>query len=272
LDLFAQWLTRLFFLVFMVQLVYGLKIVGIKPGFSCCVMIVYVAFTFRDPLQFYRDLYYMYANAENVFMAYLTATIVAAVVWLRVQPQENSLAMVVIFAVALGLIKLEGAIAAVFLLLLLLVLGRKELTPSKWAGLLGGIGLAVALPASWMYWIAGHGFEKKLSHLATGVTPAKFFQQVVLIGQNILLNNMVILFLLVGLSLLLFGTARKWERTEKFLLGAFLFLLVFSAFSSIGWPADKVKDIFSEVFPRLFLHATPALVLLWASRLDVLKK
>ena len=275
-DPFAQWLTGIFFLTFMVQLVNGFRILEVKERYVYLLGIFYLVFTFRDPLQFLRDYYYIFANAENIFMAYFSAMLTAMVIWAedpsRAGVHKGFLKVAVLSGVALSLVKLEGSVTALCLVAAALVWTWRTLTPSDGKWLTGGALISVLLPGGWMAWLHARGYASALSHFREGITADKIVMQASLVGQNILTNNMLLIFLMAFACIFVFGNGQGWKRIEKFLLLLFVLLLSFSAVSSLGWPKAQTKDIFAEVFPRLFFHATPVLVFLWASRMKFLRK
>ena len=268
-DAFAKWQSGIFFLAFVIQLQSGLKILGIQDRWRYLLGIFFLVLTFRDPLQQVRDYYYIFANAENIFMAYSTAVVVLIVSWLWAPTDKSPLRLGVFFALALALVKLEGAVTAVILLSAALVWGRRSLTRVDWYGVIGGLIVCVGLPLAWGRWVEAHSFSLGLSHFQGRVDAGKFLWQLSLIGQVVLTNNMLLIFLLAAGLLFVYGENRSWRREEKFLWLVFLSLSGFSAFSTLGWSADRTKYIFQEVFPRLFLHAVPALMFLWASRMGL---
>lgn len=268
-DIFAQWQSGFFFLVFMIQFIAGLTILRVKRWLIYFMGTFYVLITFREPGSIDRLLYYINANAENIFMAYITAALVALLVWWRAgedTARRGFLKLSIGFLVALSLIKLEGMVAAVCLLLTCAWLFRKKLSWQDRVWVAGGCILSTILPLAWAKWNFSHGFVSVVSHLQHGVSVGNILPQLILFCQSSGVNLMVIIFLLWGALIGVYGRDRGWSAEEKFLGIVFLLLFGFSALSTIGWPAEDARGIFREVFPRLFFHATPALVFLWASR------
>ncbi|HOY08797.1 MAG TPA: hypothetical protein PLB05_01835, partial [Candidatus Omnitrophota bacterium] len=118
----------------------------------------------------------------------------------------------------------------------------------------------------WMLWVNSHGYGETMLHVSAGLTWAKAVILAERVGGYILLDIFIILNLMMfGIALVDAGK-RPWTETDTFLLIHASVLMFFSVFAIAGWPEAKLKTTSLEVFQRLFLHASPAVLLFCVSR------
>ena len=123
-----------------------------------------------------------------------------------------------------------------------------------------------SFPGPGHHWVAAQGNEVVWFH-----TQGRFSTQNINIMINIVADFLVKtrMFFLIGPALLSFMVLRKprpWAKEGKFLLFWSMSLVLFSIAAGLFWPSHDLQKYYPEVFFRLLLRATPALMLVWALR------
>jgi len=266
-DEVAQWTSALFFLVFIMQLIKALAVIGVGHSIRYLMVIVFIINAFQNPFREYITANFVIANAENIFLAYLSAAISTILVWLRYRRRSEYMMLGVLMMCGLNLSKLEGGVASIFLIvsLSLLLFNIKIKAREKiWLGLSL---LTVFLPLGWVHWINIHDYGSRLSHLRTSLSIEKLCILMKMSSQYFFINNLALLFILGVLYLSVYPNKKNWNGMEKFLFLASVLFLLFACFAIVGWPADRIATLFPVVFSRLFLHAAPIFLLLLGSKL-----
>jgi hypothetical protein len=206
-----------------------------------------------------------WAYAENAFMAYFAGTLSWVMWWIEDSNKKNYVIVGVFMAMGLALVKFEGSIGSVILGTSLALLFNKKVFSSRaWIPVICLL-LVPVLPICWLLWNKSSGFLPTISHLNAGIS----FQKIlIVIKQNLIITYEghigrgfffgMLLFALLRLS-------RTLTKIESFLLLTSLGMISFSAFAIMGRNMDMILSNAKYAVPRLFLHSTPALIVLLGS-------
>jgi len=260
-DVPAKWTSGALFLVFFAQLVEGLRILNITLRKALPVAVLLILVAFQDIFKVYYMKNFINANAENIFLAFLTATVVMLLLWFR-DGKLRSLVLAGVMSVGLGLAKFEGWVAVICILISLFMVRNK--IREKWPLLIFLLG--ILLPLLWAVWIQTHGFLHNFSHYTDAPTLRKL---IFLLKTEFLVSvrhNMTILFYASIVYMLLFGKKGPLIDSEKFLIVLSGLLIGFDCFVNISLTPEQISRGIPEAFPRLFLHAMPSYFLFWSSR------
>ncbi len=269
-DELAKWTAGFFFLAFVVQLEKSLQYLGLKTHWRRLILVFYVVSAFHDILKPWWYVHFVFANAENMFLALWAAVLTLVIRWVKDKKQTNALWLALIFMAGLNLTKVEGMVATGILGVVMSVLFRREIFCRKgrlslWLCLAF---LSLAVPVGWWQWLKWQGYSPSFSHMQEGLSLVKLFLLFKINLKHSFVNNMPILTLLLGIYVLVFRRASRWSESD-ILLGLISAGMIFFTWGAhIGYSSDEMKVIPPEVFIRLFLHATPPLVLFFSSRLS----
>ena len=265
-DAFAKWTSTLFFLVFVGIFGQTLQSLSGSREAARVLTALFLVLSFRVPdgRQWFYN--YIQGNAENIFLAFLAGLLFMAVRWLQSR-ESRYLVMASVLGAGLALAKLEGAVAVAAVVFPLWGLSRQLKISRKEVYLLGGLTCLLALPLLWIMWVNGHGYGEAMMHASSLPT----FGKIVILAERIggyALQDLFVILVLMMIGVALTAAARHpWTPVDKFLLLTTLGLLLFSVFAIAGWPEAKLKTTSMEVFQRLFLHASPAALMFFVSRL-----
>jgi hypothetical protein len=266
-DPVAQWTSAIFFVVFIIQMIRGLQMIGI-PGTVIHGMLVWLIISaYHNPLQKSPDTYLEYANAENIFLALVAGLLVSVMVALRSVQQREYRNLTVLLAVGLCLVKFEGG-AAVICMIFALWLGvpalQNQIFYQRMVGLLWA---TLILPLGWMWWIKTHGYGSSIIHFQTGLSLEKACLLFTLLAKQFFANHLILMSLGAFCYLKIARPTRQMHPYERFLWYWGGALVIFACLANAGLSAVDLKRGLPEAFPRLFLHALPPLMMWWASRM-----
>jgi hypothetical protein len=265
-DALAMWTSAVLFLVFVGGLVNAVQSLSVGKGTAQFLTALFVALSFRVPVREGQWFYnYKHSNAENLFLAFITGLLFMVIRWLNSR-EPRYLVMAAVLGTGLVLTKLEGAVAVAATVIPLWAFSRRLKLSRKELRLLAALTLSMALPFLWMLWVNSHGYGETMLHVSAGLTWAKAVILAERVGGYILLDIFIILNLMMFGSALVDAGKRPWTETDTFLLIHASVLMFFSVFAIAGWPEAKLKTTSLEVFQRLFLHASPAVLLFCVSR------
>jgi hypothetical protein len=261
-DMAAQWMSAVYFLLCMTQIWGGLKILEIPRQQRYYVLLVFLPVFFS-----YRIM--ASANAENIFLAITAATVTALTAWIKAPATKSYGRLACFLFIALCLVKFEGAVTVLILLAGMILTQKKTFfQKDNFPILLGGLG-SFLLPALWIRWTQAHGYMNTIVHFQmNGLFPNILF----LIKENgyrffnsPLATLLVILFLFSKLH----PNERTWAPAEKWHLWAWGGLFLFSVFGNAGQVYAEIQHTGQDAFIRLLLHTLPSLTLLISSRMFV---
>ncbi len=261
-DEMAQWTSGLFFLLIVIQLKYGLACLRTSVKVQWFTIFLYLVFS-----QYLID--FTTANAENIFVAFLFLLIILLIKWLEDSSNAYWQRGIVLAATGLVLIKLEGTVAILLIIFTLLSLYQKFPFKKDLGGCVLGIAITLPLGFLWTFWIKYHGYLNGIVHLQEGLSWNKLCTILKFDFLVFLRSPLCIILLFAVLYFILYPNRRRFNLVELFLLRLSILLMCFSAFAYFGLPAEQIEGAFHHAFPRLFMHAAPPLVLLWASRAGV---
>ena len=266
-DELAKWTAGFCFIVFVVQILKALQVLGLRPAARYFAVLFFVVSAFHDLTKPWWYVQFTFANAENLFLAFWSALLTVVLAWIRNKDRSRYLWLAFILMAGLNLTKLEGMVATGILILTMLLLYRKIFFSPRAGTWLLAVFLSIGLPLGWMQWIHWQGFPSALAHFKEGLSLGKFMQLLRLNTRNYFSNNLPVYSLVLGFYVFAFRKLSRWLEPEIFLgiVSAGMVLFVWVAHS--GSTAQDLSDIPPEVFPRLFLHAAPPLLLLFASRI-----
>jgi hypothetical protein len=260
-DEAAVWSSALFFCMFLVQLSKGFSISGVKPIFVYLSLLLYLAF-------FVSENPTTAALPENAFLCFLTALTVTFCLWIESPQKKGYLALNIILATGLNLLKLEGAVTTAVLIFSLIIVTRKDvLAKSAWPWL--GIFLLTALPpVLWVQWTKAHGLSGGIYHLTQKFSYDKLFFLGQLHARHFFQKGEFLILLFAVGYCVLFPNPRKWTASERFLLIIFVLLMAFKWTAMLGWNKEMLSapGVYPDGAWRLFLHTGPALTLLFSQR------
>ncbi len=264
-DETAQWTAGFLFIVFLINIFKAFEIMKIKKLWQHLIIIIYVASAAYNP--FNKDLTnnFVTANAENLLMAYLTACLTAALLWMGSREEKKYLLLTLTLAGGLCLSKMEGFLVALFMAGALFSLTRDK---RLWTGqkqILFGYLLVGLLPFLWILWVIRQGYGTNFYHLQSGISLEKIILLSRMAWQQTLKNNLILISGASCVLTLLNTQHRRWSPQEKFLLVFSIPMLLFSLGANSGHPPEGIASHFPDSYARLFLHATPALLLLLSS-------
>lgn len=265
-DPLARWASGFFFGALVSQVAEGLALLRLQSWQRSVVTGLFLLSFFHEPLRDWWAVQFTFAHAENIFLAYLTATLVSCLLLISRPQDQRYRTLAVLMAAGLAAAKMEGGASLLFVVLAL-VLSKDTVSP--WGPELrrgGQLLLALVIPLGWIWWARAHGYFSEVYHLRYPLN----FEKLSVLGatwaRNLASSSTPQLVLFALVSLRVFAPRRKWTREERFLLAAGVFLSLFVIVAFLGWSEEKIAADFYDVSSRLFLHAVPALVLAWASR------
>ncbi len=264
-DQFAKWTSAFLFVVFAGFLWQGFRAVSGKGKTATLFTLVFVVLSFRVPVKDFWFYNYIHANAENLFLSFLTGVTLAVMLWIRSR-EKCYLSLAVFFGAGLSLTKLEGAATVLLLAVPLWVLFKKLKMSKKEIQLLSALSFSVLLLVLWVLWVNLHGYGEATLHAGSGVTWEKAGILTHRLTDYILHNQFILLNLIFFGAALVVPRNRLWTVSEKYLLFSSVLLILFSCLAMAGWPAEKLKSTSLEVFQRLFLHAAPVVAFFCVSR------
>ena len=258
-DMTSQWLSAVYFLLFMTQIWGGLKISKI-PREQC----FYILSVFLSIFFSYRIM--ATANAENMFLAVTAATIAAVTAWFK-YPNQNGYGRLACFLMgSLCLVKFEGVVtvcllvAGVILTLKKTVLKKTNFPFSIW------ILVALVLPLLWIKWTQTHGYMDSIVHFQEGGLTQKIPFLIKTNGARFLLSPFFTLLIILRVFSTFRPNKRAWTMEEKWHLWSWGGLMIFCFFGNAGQTFSEIQLSGTDAFIRLFLHTTPSVTLLIATR------
>lgn len=265
-DELAKWTSAFCFLSFVIQVSKSLQILGLKPASRYFVLLFYIVSAFHDFTKPWWYVHFTFANAENLFLAFWGGVLTVMLAWMNDKTRKSYLWLALILMTGLNLSKLEGMAATGVLGVTMAVLFRRTLMSERAGAWLWAVFLSIGLPLGWMRWVSGQE-GATLTHLKEGVSAVKALQLFLINIKNFCSNNMPVYALILGLYIFVFRKRFRWLEPEVFLGLVSAGMVIFVWVAHLGTPLESLSDISPEVFPRLFLHATPPLLLLFASRI-----
>jgi hypothetical protein len=258
-DEMAKWMVVCLNVAFIFQLRGGLQLLRVSPAISWLVVLLYLECLFERSLTL--------AYAEACFMAFLSASLSAAMAWQSKTTNRNCAVLMFIMMVGLAFSKFEGSVAVAFFAASMALV--RPIAFRNWAGSLITL-VVLCLPAItevlWFAWGRSHGFVSSLGGQA--MDPISLHKLGVLIDslQNaLILKGVGFRFFAGAFLVLLLGFRMNWLGVEMFLAMFALLMVAFSGLALLGWPESMIANKPQIASPRLFLHATPPLLLLFGS-------
>ncbi len=258
-DEIAKWTVALLFLAFISQLVGAMSFLKVKSEWAWVSICLFLAcFTNRTIASAY---------AETAFLALIGAALAAVLGYIRFPSERGFLILGIITAAGLSAVKYEGGIAAVFIGIALAAQYPKPLFSKKaWVVTIGFALPAVVIGIGWFAWVKSAGYLPgvKDTHLYSGLSLDKFAVLIKALLRDAYKSgpyNGIIAG--IALSLLLYYR-KAWNKAEIFLSIVSIALILFTGMAITGWNIERITLSFTAT-DRLFLHATPALILLLAS-------
>ena len=159
----------------------------------------------------------------------------------------------------LCLAKFEGFVSIVFVLIWFLFFNTKKTSmPSL-------LFLILLLPLLWILWVNAHSANVEMIHFhSMKISLEKLFILCTLSFTALSQNFLILSYAVAFLFLLPFIYSSKWTSSEKFLGFVSIGMVLFSNFANITMPVHSIPSLFATNQLRLFQHATPSLILLWA--------
>lgn len=267
-DELAKWTSALCFLVFVIQVLKALQLLGLKPAWRYSVLLFYLVSVCHDFTKPWWYVHFTFANAENLFLAFWAGALTVVLAWMNAKDQKRYLWLALILLTGLNLSKLEGMVATGILGAAMVLLFRKMLMSERAGAWIGAVFLSIGLPLSWMHWVSCRGGDSSaLTHLKEGVSAGKILQLLKINAKNFCSNNMPVYSLLAGFYVFVFRKKLRWTEPEVFLGLVSAGMVIFVWVAHMGTPLESLSEIPPEVFPRLFVHATPPLLLFFSSRI-----
>ncbi|HPB67620.1 MAG TPA: hypothetical protein PKU74_01775 [Candidatus Omnitrophota bacterium] len=267
-DELAKWTSALCFLVFIIQLLKSLQLLGLKPAWRYGILLFFLVSAFHDFTKPWWYVHFTFANAENLFLAFWGGALTLVLAWLKARDQRRYLWLALILMTGLNLSKLEGMFATGILAATVVLLFRKSLLSERAGAWIWAAFLSVGLPLGWMHWVSCRGGDfSALTHFQEGISTGKVLLLLKINLRNFCSNNMPVYSLLAGFYIFVFRKRLPWLESEVFLGLVSAGMVIFAGVAHLGTPLQSLSDIPPEVFPRLFLHATPPLLLLFSSRI-----
>ncbi len=160
-DEIAKWSSALLFLAFITQLRGALAFLNIKLLSWGGMILLYLLF-------FYHWVFST-ALPENVFLAFLTATIAAVLGWLQDTNQRKYLSLAVMMALGVSLTKFEGVLFPVICGVSLLILKPRLKLSAKDTLWVCTFFLSAFVPMVWIAWVKLNGYFQSVYHLQNGI-------------------------------------------------------------------------------------------------------
>jgi len=266
-DQIGQWTSAFLFLAFVMLLVSGFQALNVRGIAVIFVLIFYLVSAFHDPMKGWWVVHFTQANGENILIAYFMGVLAACLFWFQDMKNGRYLLIAGMLSFGLSLSKVEGFVACLFVMLAFLLLGRQICWNCKTRVFIGLNFLSVLLYLGWEKFVVLSGYIGGIKAQDQIFSIEKFFFLSHLATLHIFKNNLMIASLIAFIFLVLWMNHRKWNVSEKFLLIVSLAMVIFSVLFMLGYSIGGIKDAITEIYPRYFLHASPALVLLWSSRM-----
>jgi hypothetical protein len=256
-DELAKWTSAAVLLGFVSQLIGCFRFFRMDNKWTCFFLLFYFGCFFHISMT--------WAYAENSFLAYFTGCLAWVLVWTRNSHKKNYIIVAVLMALGLALVKFEGGVASVILgISLALSWNRRLISSGAWL-LVICLFLAPILPVLWLLWNKSAGFLPEIGHVHAGLS----FQKILYVLKQSLLiasRGYIGRGLFFGVLLLaLVRFSRSLSKVETFLLLTSLGMVSFSIFGMLGWELYMIQSYAKSAVPRLFLHSTPALIVLLSS-------
>ncbi|MBF0521780.1 MAG: hypothetical protein HQL24_01865 [Candidatus Omnitrophica bacterium] len=257
-DEAAKWTSAIIFLCFIAQIKKILSFWNFKPVISKILICVYL-------LVFFQWIF-LTALPENLYLALLMTAAGFLLNWINLKEKDDRL-LTLAFFMFLGLsgVKFEGAVIAFFCFLSLFLSCRQEVAPKKLLMLGVSFGAIFLIPLGWLLWLHNNGVSTYIFHLQK-----HFSTENILIMLNMVwtfLTPSSIIPIILGVAFMLSSNQQKqWEKQDTFLFSMMTLLILFSLTAGINWPSQDLKLYYPEVLSRLFLRATPFIMLFWTHR------
>ena len=258
-DQVAQWSSALLFLTIIIQLFSGLKFLKLPEKSIWVCLLLFITFFFSiHP--------HISSMAENILTAYLTAALTAIILWIKSNKNLPYIILAILLALGICLTKFEGSFISLFIGFALLTLIPIMSYTKKHYFLISLFFFIILTPILWMFWISSHHYMHNIVHMSSAFTFKKLFYLLHLHIITFLQSKNLTLFFGAFVYLYLYKNNRKWNPLELFLLIVAALLTLFSVFANMGLPIERLDKAVPEAGPRLFLHASTAITLLWGSR------
>ena len=261
-DVAAQWLSAVYFLLCFIQIWGGLKILKISRQHGYYVLSVFLPLFFS-----YRIM--ATANAENFFLALTAAVVTAITAWLK-NPDKKGYRRLACFCLAvLCLAKFEGTVTALIMLIGIIIIQKRAiLLKDNLTFLICGLG-STLLPMLWIQWTHAHGYMNTIVHFQPDGLTQKIPYLIRENGYLFLLSPFCTLMVILRIFSKLHPNKRQWDPEEKWLLWTWAGLFLFSFFGNAGQSFSEIQHTGTDAFTRLFLHSAPSITLLTAARVFV---
>ncbi|MCD4779476.1 MAG: hypothetical protein K8S27_02855 [Candidatus Omnitrophica bacterium] len=260
-DFMAKWTAAFFYITFMSQVYFSLKFLNLKKNF---IWIVLIAFS----IILVRENPFNSALPESAFLTFMSGLILLIFLWARYPHEKQYMVLAVIFSLTLNLLKIEGVFVSFFIVLSLFAVYFKQFSKRDLI-CFGSLMLIAALfPFLWLFWSKQLGFWGHILHYQEPLSTSKIILIARLHLAYFLQKGEGLIFVFIFSHLAIIRNQRPWSHAEKFLLYIISFLMLFKWAAVIGWNEQMLtaKTVFPDGQWRLFLHVSPALLLLWSSR------
>ncbi len=264
-DMAAQWMSAVYFILCTTQIWGGLTILNIprQPRYYILLIFLPIFFSYRIMAT---------ANAENMFLATTAATVTALTACIKFPGTKSYGRLACFLLITLALIKFEGAVTVLMLLTGLAVTQKKAFFQKDNIPLWIGGGGACLLPALWTTWIQSHGYMHSIVHFQTSTVTQNFLFLIRENGCRFLASPIASLLMILYLLSILHPNTKAWCAVEKWNLWAWAGLFLFSLLGNAGQSFNEIQHTGKDAFIRLFLHTLPSLTLLISSRMFVRPK
>ncbi len=257
-DEMVAWTNLLMFAALLVQLMGAGAFLKTGAGWCWGLALAFLVF-------FYHDIF-GWSYADTPLAAYLAGLSGTMILWASRDYAPRYLALALSMAFGLALTKLEGGPAVLFAAGALAV-AYEGFPFSRKGWLIVGVFLVPVLVAmSWSFYTRQLGYAGD-SHLKEGLS---WFRIHLLLTR--VLDSATGAgdgwWLFAGTTLVLFLKPRRPWRPQEIFLGILgLLLILFTPAALAGWPTKDLDTQTLTATPRLILHATPVLLLLFGSLL-----
>jgi len=261
-DMAAQWMSAVYFILCTTQIWGGLTILNIprQPRYYILLIFLPIFFSYRIMAT---------ANAENMFLATTAATVTALTACIKFPGTKSYGRLACFLLITLALIKFEGAVTVLMLLAGLAVTQKRAFFQKDNIPLWIGGGGACLLPALWITWIQSHGYMHSIVHVQTSTLTQNVLFLIRENGCRFLSSPVASLLMILYLLSILHPNTKAWCAVEKWNLWAWAGLFLFSLLGNAGQSFNEIQNTGKDAFIRLFLHTLPSLTLLISSRMFV---
>jgi len=201
-----------------------------------------------------------------MLLALLSAVTALLLGWLNSEQKNKQFLILAMFMLAgLSGTKFEGGVITILCFLGLFLSGIcKNMNKKNFFVVLFFVP-AILIPIAWIFWLNTKNVPIYIFHIQNTLCASN-----VLIILNILLGMLRSHSAIIPVSLflcfvILNAKSQFFNRQNKFLFLTALLITLFSFSAGLRWPSGQIARYYPEVLSRLFLRATPFIMLFLAS-------